>query len=143
MKYHWKEGCRLKDSDAAVLGAVIDAAPEITPEWLVEQARPHGSPAHHMFEWDDAVAANAHRIEQARHMIRSLAITVEDRTPIEVRALCHVPSRETYVPHARVFNDVDMRAEVVEQAKREYKALSRKYRVYTELAKVHEAIDAL
>lgn len=142
-KYRWKDGCRLSDNDAESVGALVESIDVATPRWLVEQARPNKSPIHHLFEWDDAAAAAAHRLDQARHMIRSLVITVEEKEPIEVRAMCHVPSEDGYVAHTRVFNDADMRAQVVEQAKREYKAMARRYHVYSELKKVHEAIEQL
>lgn len=57
---------------------------------LVAAARNPDHPLHDMFEWDDTVAAEKYRIDQAREIIRSVrvVVTVEHRTlnvPVYVR----------------------------------------------------------
>ena len=47
---------------------------EITARAVLDAARPEESPLHPAFEWDDAVAAELHREEQARLMLRSIRI---------------------------------------------------------------------
>lgn len=59
----------------------------VPPQRLVDEARPEGSTLHPLFEWDDQVAAEAHRRERARNIIRALGVRevrleiVQDRTP--------------------------------------------------------------
>jgi hypothetical protein len=43
---------------------------------ILEDARPVGSPLHEHFEWDDAEAAEAHRLSQARELVASIRVTV-------------------------------------------------------------------
>ena len=43
----------------------------LTPEVVVEEARPTGHPLHHRFEWDDEAAGSAWRWHQAHDLIRS------------------------------------------------------------------------
>jgi hypothetical protein len=63
---------------------------EITPRALWESAREESHPLHDEFEWDDSVAAAAHRDEQARRLLRlRITTTIEDRiirAPICVRS---------------------------------------------------------
>lgn len=63
----------------------------LTPQAVVEAAEAEDSPLHSHFEWDDAEAAVAHRLSQARGLIRSVRVQLvaadgEQRT---VRAFVH------------------------------------------------------
>ena len=46
----------------------------ITPEAVVAAAAPPDSALHGYFTWDDAKAAHAHRLDQARTLIRSVKV---------------------------------------------------------------------
>ena len=53
----------------------------VTPESFLELATPEVSPLHHLFEWDDDVAAMEHRLHQARQIVRTVIyrrVRVED-----------------------------------------------------------------
>jgi hypothetical protein len=55
---------------------------------VVDAAKSRKSALHHHFEWDDAKAANAHRLMQARHLVRSISIEdvdTEEETPAFVK----------------------------------------------------------
>ncbi len=49
---------------------------KLTPEQVLDAARPDESPLHGFFEWDDSAAAEAYRIEQARELIRRVRIEI-------------------------------------------------------------------
>lgn len=56
---------------------------------LVDDARHESSPLHVMFEWDDSVAAEAYRIDQAEGVIRRVKVHVvitPETVPVRVRA---------------------------------------------------------
>ncbi|CAE6856779.1 hypothetical protein R75461_07754 [Paraburkholderia nemoris] len=46
---------------------------------VVRDARRVRSPLHACFEWDDAVAGQQYRLEQARHLIRSVRIVIQTK----------------------------------------------------------------
>ena len=48
----------------------------LTPERVIEVARPRTSPLHEFFEWDDSEAAKQWRLEQARRMIRGVEVVI-------------------------------------------------------------------
>lgn len=50
----------------------------LTPPAVVDAARDNRHPLHRFFEWDDALAAEGYRLEQARTLIRSVRIIRED-----------------------------------------------------------------
>src|ERR1700680_1931431 len=55
----------------------------LTPKAVVSEARNNRSVLHRHFEWDDAVAAEAFRLDQARTLIRSIRVVdnENDETP--------------------------------------------------------------
>jgi hypothetical protein len=52
----------------------------ITPQDVLDDARAPDSPLHGLFQWDDATAAEAHRLDQAREVIRQVRVTVVTTT---------------------------------------------------------------
>lgn len=48
----------------------------LKPEVVVGEAADPRHPLHDRFEWDDAKAGHAHRVEQARELIRSVRVEV-------------------------------------------------------------------
>jgi len=81
----------LDDEEAQVIGEVLQGIAEregrVNPQAVVDEARPEGSRIHDHFEWDDSVAAEAHRKQQARQLVRQVVI-VKDGAGNDVP---HVP----------------------------------------------------
>jgi hypothetical protein len=63
----------------AAIEATADAHGHVTPEGVVNAARDPASPLHDKFEWDDGVAAEQYRKEQARSLIRKLTFISVDK----------------------------------------------------------------
>jgi hypothetical protein len=82
--------------DAAVeLARIHSERGSITPETVVDEARPASSPLHPVFEWNDLEAAEQHRQHQARNLIRAVHV-VTDRGSQPVYA--HVRVLPQYLP---------------------------------------------
>jgi hypothetical protein len=65
----------------------------LTADAVVAEATNEASPLHHLFEWDDAKAAHAHRLDQARILLRGIHVRIEThRETYEVPAFCRNPS---------------------------------------------------
>lgn len=72
------------------LAAIADRnAGRLTPDDVIEDAKDPKSPLHGYFEWNDAKAAHAHRLEQARALIRSVKVIIETETTF-IRAVGYV-----------------------------------------------------
>lgn len=56
--------------------ALLERNGRLTADDVVEAARDPKSPLHHYFTWDDAQAAHARRIDEARSLIRSVRVVV-------------------------------------------------------------------
>ena len=63
----------------------------LTPEAVVNEARDEASLLHPYFEWDDIVAGEAFRLNQARTLIRSFYISYQTETE---RIECHAYVRD-------------------------------------------------
>jgi hypothetical protein len=84
---------------------------------VLNEAKNESSPLHDHFEWDDSVAADAHRRYQARVLIQRCKITLVDSAPTQVRAFVSLQSdREIgggYRLTTTVMDDEAMREELL------------------------------
>jgi hypothetical protein len=121
----------------------------LTAQVVVEESRSNAAPLHHHFEWDDAVAGEKYRVEQAREIIRSVKIKYADvdGVPSETRGFVSVargnlPARE-YLPIEDVRNDPELVAAALRDAEREWRSLYVRYRnLQGFLTLVRETVDA-
>ena len=147
MVYQWKTGSRHKVA-AAVAAEVMDQLAEeerLNPTELVEVSRPDDAPLHSEFEWDDSVAAEKWREEQASAMIRHLVVRIEANEQEYPTRQYFMVQREanTYEPIHVILKDEDKTAMLLDQAKRELQAFKAKYAGLKELAEVMKAIDSV
>lgn len=61
---------------ASALKAIEDREGRLTPAAVLDVARDKASVLHSEFEWNDGVAAEQWRLEQARRLIRSVTVNV-------------------------------------------------------------------
>jgi hypothetical protein len=147
MVYQWKTGSRHKVS-AAVAAEVMDRLAEedrLNAQELVEESRPEDAPLHREFEWDDSVAAEKYREEQAGALIRHLVVRIEanDQEYPTRQYFMIQPEAKIYEPIQVILKDEDKTDLLLEQAKRELLAFKAKYACLKELAEVIKAIDAV
>lgn len=93
-------------------------AGRLTPDNVVDAAQDEASPLHQCFEWNDDAAAHMFRVEQARHLIRSVRVDVTtSRHTVRVPAFVHDPECERgeqgYVSIRQLSSDEDKSREVV------------------------------
>jgi len=121
----------------------------LKPELVVEESRAKKSVLHSCFQWDDTLAAQMYRRQQAADLIRNIVVSVvnEDVT-CSVRALVNVsmtgePNR-SYVPITEAILDDDAYNDLLSQAKDEMNCFVTKYSQITELNSVKaEMLKAL
>lgn len=103
----------------------------LTPDAVVEAARDPTSPLHDHFTWDDTLAAQKCRLDEARTLIRSIRVVVRT-SPLLVQAPQFVrdptlpTDQQGYVSIGRLMNDEERsRLVVVEEFARASAALAR------------------
>lgn len=154
-KYAWKDGRGLKVSAQAVgeeLERIETRGNGVTPEAVVDAARPVESLLHPFFTWDDGLAAELYRQQQAAgEIIRPLRVIVcreEDGKPqkqiafVSVRVVdeSDAPTHR-YVTTARAMTDTVMRQQVLDDAMIQLRGWRNRYGHLEELAGVVRIID--
>ena len=165
IKYGVRDGARVKGDPQAIGEAITKLHARdggISPEAVINDARPEKSPMHKEFTWSDAVAGAAWRIHEAQHLIRSVSIIVTepDESVREVRAFIGIPAaetskgdedtgertersngRRTYYPRVSIMSDEEKHQAAVCEALRDLDASYRRYHELIELKGVWEAIE--
>jgi hypothetical protein len=117
----------------------------LRPVDVVEFAKDPETALHSIFEWDDAVAGQAYRLWQARHVI-SVHVTVLENTETSVRAFVSL-MEDRNVPGGgyrgieEVMTDTMFRASLVRQYLKESQIFRKKYSAIKELESVFDAMD--
>lgn len=154
IQYAWAGGFPARGVKAQDAGEFIEALSEdagrpVTAQEVVNSARPRKSPIHRIFEWDDAVAAEAFRCEQARGMLRNLEIHVVAEDGGEVakraeRAFIHIQHEDAdgYAHARKVANRIEWLDSALEDAREYLSGAKRRFSHIKELAGVMAAIDA-
>jgi hypothetical protein len=148
--YRWKPGAVVK-IDAGVAGREMEKIKtrnggKLTPDILLAEAAAPKSPLRKHFEWNDARAAHAFRLEQAGYMIRSIEVYVPMRPKgeeVAMRAYVSVTSDEedrSYISIVDALSDPGTRAQVVSRARRELEAWRDRYAELSEFAAVFAAM---
>lgn len=149
--YQWKnERCCYKATANEAAGAfekIRQMSGKLTPELVVDYARPKGSVLHDDFEWRDDVAAEKYRQDQARHMIGAIRIVSED-VPEPVRAYVNVTVKEldeepvrSYMPLQEVLKKPDLHSQMMMDAFRDAQSFKQKYNTLEKLKPIMDAMD--
>lgn len=149
MIYQWKQGSMPK-VDAQVAGEELERLRtwnngRLDAESVVEASRDPGAPLHSAFEWDDKRAAEKHRVEEAKYLIRSVEIVVDQNAdePTPIRAFVSVMRDEdrSYTSTVHALADPDLRVQVVGAAFKELEAWRKRHAELIEFARVFASID--
>jgi hypothetical protein len=145
----WDGSSRIPKKYAVPFGHALERVRErvgdtCTAKDVVEEARPKQSPIHSMFEWDDKVAGERWREEQARGYLRALIVvmpTNEGDRPVP--AVISTGRGEGYTASDVVLTSDTMRRSLLKRALSEAQSWRRRYDGIKELAGVYAALDAL
>jgi len=150
MVYDWKFHMAV---DAQEVGEYFEELEtehgQVTPKSVLESARPKGSLLHPCFEWDDGIAAEKYREDQAGRIIRNLVVRVEraeeQKEPVQVRAFVNIKTetKSIYLPIAKVLSEDSFRQQMLDTAWGELRAFRIKYSDLKELSGVFSLIDGL
>ena len=163
-EYKYKNGAVHRVS-AAVAGPIcqrLHDAKILTPKNLVDEARPEDSPLHPEFDWDDSIAAEKWREEQARQVIKTIILYESDTQNERIVKLEEVSREEPegfagedntfmtgdrafvstgernhrYVPIAVALTNDEWKANLLKDAKKDMQAFITKYHRLAELANI-------
>lgn len=158
--FAWKDGSRVP-ADARTVGAELqeiarrvgrqvgDGVPDdvaLTADDVVQAATDPASPLHGLFEWDDSVAADHFRRQQARTILYSIRIESAERGgPRSVVAYVSVKvdggATPVYVPTSLATHNDAVRRQVLADARRSLRGWVQRYQHLSELASVFDAVN--
>ncbi len=151
MIYRWKAGSRIM-IDAQSAGEEMERLRvrqngRLETGDVLEAARPPESPLHPHFDWNDTIAAERWRMEQAGHLIQCITVSIEkpDGAAVPVRAFVSVKRDHdrSYTSIAHALSDEDLRRQVLGAALRELVAWRARHTELTELAQLFGLVDKL
>lgn len=115
----------------------------LTPANVVTEARAEDHPLHARFEWDDAVAGEAWRREQAHELIRSVKVSYVDsqgqRSDIRSFHAVRTSTGHVYQPVDEIVGDDIASRILLTDMEREWNALRRRYDRFAEFYKMVRA----
>lgn len=122
---------------------------ELTPQLVVDKARPKGAPLHDRFEWNDKVAGEKYRLVQAQALIRSVRVTFTDKsgTSQSIRGFysnreAGDPERQGYRPTEEIVEDDLALKMLLRDMERDIAELKRRYGHLAEFADMMRAAIA-
>ena len=121
----------------------ITALESITPEAIVNYARDENTELHKCFQWDDAIAAESWRKQQARMIVTSLTVVVQksETEKQAYRLIEHDDTVKEYKPVVFTVRNDDEYSRLLKQAKAELAQFKLRYKKISELAEVIEEIE--
>lgn len=147
MVFSYKKGAVMK-APAQIAGEVclqLEQSGGLTPERLLESSRSVNAPLHDEFEWNDSLAAEKWRTEQAADIIRHIVVEIDGQSePQEIRAFFNLSRHEhEYISINIIQESEDQYNRLKEIAVMEFKALKKKYEMILELTHLYKIIDNL
>ncbi len=125
---------------------------QLDPHNVVKDAADSRSPLHPNFEWDDAKAAQQHRLFQARYLIGSI-VEVNVHTQKQTRSFVNVTTvsddegnllrERSYATIETAMSDPRLRQRVLGTVKKQLNTVLRQHSELEELAAVYEAVEAI
>lgn len=148
VEYAWRDGASAPSVDPQVAGETLERirirnGGVLRPRDVVDEARAKNHPLHDVFEWDDAAAAEQHRLQQARHMTAKITVRGYTEQHNPQRAFVNVaPTREDQGYLSTLDSDEAVQDLIREQALRDLESWHRRYSELEDFARVVGAIKA-
>ena len=146
MVYEWKTASYIK-IDANIAGKQCEELEKtvgLTPKNLLNANRDETAPLHNEFEWNDGIAAEKYRENQARHIIACLCVRAETTSGEQsepVRAFLKTISDCEYQSLNVILQSADSHSAMLATALRELKAFQNKYKMLSELKPLFDVME--
>ena len=116
---------------------------KFTPMEVLEKAKDETTELHKCFEWNDSIAAEKYRLEQAKDIIRMLVYEKETKEQAVVRYYAKTETKHVYQPTKQFLVQEDEYQGLLRRALAELEAFKNKYHTLTELEGIFEAMETI
>ncbi len=141
MSVKWRIDGIFKADAEKVYSEIGDTS--ITPEEVLRRAKDPNTELHKCFEWDDSIAAEKYRIEQARMVLRQIVYVEVKKDAAPVRVFQISREQRVYTPTKLIVKQPDEYQALLKRALMELEAFKRKYKTLGELEEIFGDIDEL
>lgn len=149
IRYVFKDGpvCikGMKDADPQRIGEALlsiaqSAGGDLEPKAVVDAARSPSSVLHRHFDWDDEVAAEKWRVEQARDLIACLVSYPLGGNAEPARAFHSIATADGRAYHAldEIRTSADLQERLLAEAERDLLAFQTRYRALKDICALVE-----
>lgn len=116
---------------------------KFTPMEVLEKAKDETTELHKCFEWNDSIAAEKYRLEQAKNIIRMLVYEKETKEQSVVRYYAKTETKHVYQPTKQFLVQEDEYQGLLRRALAELEAFKNKYHTLTELESIFDAMETI
>ena len=108
---------------------------ELEPQAVVDSARSRRSSLHKHFDWDDEVAAEKHRLGQARTLIRCVMVVDKDSKSGLARAHASISGKGgvSYRQHREYKSSFDLQIIILKAMERDARAFEERYSDFVDI----------
>lgn len=145
MRAAWKLDWKYKADASLVATEIYKDRTSAKPEEVVEIAKNPECELHKCFDWDNEIAGEKWRLEQARDILRNLVIVnIEKEVPQKTNLrLTHKIDNSGYKLTVNIVRNQNEYELLLRQALKELDTFKRKYACLSELEQIMELIDEL
>lgn len=143
----WKTGFAslYKGANAEQVASEIESlGNDVTPTEILEKAKDDTTELHKCFEWEDSVAAEKWRLQQARMIVCHLVIKEDgedDAGKPEIRIFHKTDRADGYKPITFIMQDKTEYEKLLAHAREELRIFKQKYHNLSELEEILALID--
>lgn len=127
--------------------AQSDSHGRLQAKVIVERAKARSSVLHKCFTWDDTKAGALYRLEEARGLIRSYSVVIEQKPPITTRAYVSLKSVRMsgggYTPIQHILSERELYEEMRQNALEELAEMEGRYGHIAELQPIFREAQRL
>ena len=119
---------------------ILSIGETATPKQILDFARDPGTELHKCFEWDDSIAAEKYRLQQARTVVCHLVYVEEtQQEPQRIRLI--QKTSEGYSPVQLIVRNKTEYESLLSRAMAELRAFKQRYHALSELEEILALID--
>ena len=119
---------------------ILSIGESATPKQILDYARNPDTELHKCFEWDDSVAAEKYRLQQARTVVCHLVCVEERKQEPQVFRLMQT-TENGYAPVSLIVRDKTEYEKLLDRARAELRAFKSRYHSLVELEEILALID--
>jgi len=137
----WKFSGVFRGDAEKIYSEIQSIGEEATAKQILDYARDENTELHKCFEWDDSIAAERWRLQQARLIVGNLVYQEpEKQEPTKIRVL-QSTENNTYKPVRLILQNKSEYEQLLEQALAELHAFKERYKNLSELEEILALIE--